>query len=351
MHIKIKNWRCIEEIEFDLSRVNIFLGQNATGKSSLAYAIYLLSKSPKLGVEKTLNMLYGLDAKSIVRTENGNFCYPVEITADSISIKIEERQLETDGTEKKFTVSSATSNSPWNDEFLLPSRRVAYFQALRFLPKLAEEIQKKPDSKMMIPFIVGFLKPIIEELPLFPPAQVFFSDLNRALTGYKIEPIKGSIKSLGDYIVEITPLMALYTFTVQDPFTEYEIPAEIAPDGQTDQMLIDLILEKSQENSLIVIEEPEIYKNPVFQFEMIEKISELAINKNLTIVMTSHSEIIPLSLAKLVETGNVSKNDIRIYYLTRSREDPWTKIKKIEVYEDGTLEELPDSEKVTAQLF
>ena len=52
MHIKIKNWRCIKEIEFDLSKINIFLGQNATGKLSLAYALYFLSK-----VQKTTDAL------------------------------------------------------------------------------------------------------------------------------------------------------------------------------------------------------------------------------------------------------------------------------------------------------
>lgn len=345
MLVKIKNWRCIKETEIDLSRINILLGQNATGKSSLAYAIYLLSRSPKLGVETTLNMLYGLDVKRIVRVENNRLFYPVEILADSSFVKIEEK-----GTDNADRIA-VSSTSPWDDEFLLPSRRTAYFQALRLLQRLVDEMQKKPDSKAIIPFIVGFLKPIIEELPLFPPAQLFFSDLNRALTGYRIEPIKGSLKSLGDYIVEISPLMILYKFTLQDPFTGYEVPPEEAPDGQVDQMLINLILERTPKNSLIIIEEPEIYKNPLFQFEMVRKISELAVSKNLTVVMTSHSEIIPLSLAKLVEIGNLSKDDVRIYYLTRSKEKPWTETKKIEVYEDGTIEELPDSEKVTAQLF
>ena len=102
---------------------------------------------------------------------------------------------------------------------------------------------------------------------------------------------------------------------------------------------------------MIVIEEPEIYKNPVFQFEMMEKIVDLAVKKDLTVIITSHSEIIPLSIAKLVEEDKLKPDDVRIYYLTRSKEEPWTKIRKIEVYENGTLEELPDSEEVTARLF
>jgi AAA15 family ATPase/GTPase len=277
MRVKIKNWRCIKEVEFDLSRINVFLGQNATGKSSLAYALYLLSKAPKLGKIQALKTLYGLDYKSVVRVEKDKPCYPVEIIVDKYSIKIDKRQkseITENLNEVKNVVPSISENSdsPWNDEYLLPSGRVAYFQALRYLPKLAKEIQQ------VIPLAIDFLKPILGEF-LFPPAQVFFSDLNRALTGYRIEPVKGSLKSLGDYIVEITPLTTLFTFTVYDPFTRHKIPAEIAPDGQADQMIIDIILERALEKSLVVIEEPEIYKNPVFQFEIMEKISELAIKK------------------------------------------------------------------------
>ncbi len=79
MHVKIKNWRCIKEIEFDLSRINIFLGQNATGKSSLAYALYFFSKSARLGVKKTLDILYNNDIKKIVRIEGEKPCYPAEV--------------------------------------------------------------------------------------------------------------------------------------------------------------------------------------------------------------------------------------------------------------------------------
>jgi energy-coupling factor transporter ATP-binding protein EcfA2 len=341
MQVQIKNWRCIEEVEFDLSKINIFLGQNATGKSSLAYALYLLSKAPKNGVEKTLNMLYGLDVGNLVRVESGNKVYPAEIKTSDYHLIIDKKRIHIPDSKLKL----------WSDEFLLPSRRVAYFQALRFLPRIVREFEKKPESKTWIPLVISFFKPIIEELPLFPPAQIFFSDLNRVLTGYRIEPIKGSLKSLGDYLVEITPLMSLFTFMIRDPFTELELPAEISPDGQVDQMLVDLVLGRCPKESLIVIEEPEIYKNPVFQFEMMEKIVDLAVKKDLTVIITSHSEIIPLSIAKLVEEGKLKPDDVRIYYLTRSKEEPWTKIRKIEVYENGTLEELPDSEEVTARLF
>jgi hypothetical protein len=274
-----------------------------------------------------------------VRSDGSKRCYPVEISVGNCFAKLGGRSRE------------LPDKSPWNDEFLLPSRRVAYFQALRILPKIAKEIQKSPDSGSFLPMIVGFIKPILEELPLFPPAQVFFADLNRILTGFSIEPIKGDLKSLGGYVVDISPLMSLFEFTVRDPYTNFKLPAEMAPDGQVDALLINLVLGKSSENDLIVIEEPEIYKNPVYQFEIMENVVDVAINKKLTVVITTHSEIIPLSIAKLVEGRDVSVDDVRIYYLERTKDEPWTNVRRIEVYEDGTLDELPDSEKVTAYLF
>jgi len=338
MNAKIRNWRCIKEANFDLARINIFLGQNATGKSSLAYALYFLSKVVKYDFKKLLTMLYGCELKDIVRKERNKRCYPVEVSVGKSFAKFGGRTRET------------PDESPWNDEFLLPSRRVAYFQALRILPRIAKEIQKSPDSGLFLPSIIGFIKQILEKLPLFPPAEAFFTDLNKAL-GYRIEPIRGDLESLGEYFVEVSPLLSLFEFTVSDPYTNLKLPPEMAPDGQVDALLINLILEKATENSLIVIEEPEIYKNPVYQFEIMEKILDRAINKNLTVVITTHSEIIPLSITKLVGEGNVSADDVRIYYLERTKEEPWTSVRKINVYEDGTLEELPDSEKITAYLF
>jgi len=135
MHVKIKNWRCIKEIEFDLSKINIFLGQNATGKSSLAYALYLLSKAPRIGVEKILNMLYS-NIKNSIRTQNSRLYYPTEISLNNnhFYVKIIGDDL---GLQFKYTCSE---NSPWKEEYLLPSTRVAYIQIFKFLMMQKENI-------------------------------------------------------------------------------------------------------------------------------------------------------------------------------------------------------------------
>ncbi|MFQ6072158.1 MAG: AAA family ATPase [Methanosarcinales archaeon] len=44
MKLILSNWRCIDNLEIDLSKINVFLGKNSTGKSSIGYAMYLASK-------------------------------------------------------------------------------------------------------------------------------------------------------------------------------------------------------------------------------------------------------------------------------------------------------------------
>jgi len=67
--------------------------------------------------------------------------------------------------------------------------------------------------------------------------------------------------------------------------------------------------------------------------------------------MTTHSDLVVQAVAKAVEERTVKPGQVAVYYFERSHEHPWTRVRRIGVYEDGTVEELPDAEKVVAMLF
>ena len=46
--LHVENWRCIKGLDVELANVNVLIGRNSSGKSSLAYAAYLLAKAPTL---------------------------------------------------------------------------------------------------------------------------------------------------------------------------------------------------------------------------------------------------------------------------------------------------------------
>ena len=82
--------------------------------------------------------------------------------------------------------------------------------------------------------------------------------------------------------------------------------------------------------------------------EFTKRIVKRTLERGLTTIMTTHSDIPILTIAKLISEGQLNPEDVKIYYFTR---DPWTKLREIKVYEDGTLDSLPDTEELVAHLF
>jgi predicted ATPase len=85
---------------------------------------------------------------------------------------------------------------------------------------------------------------------------------------------------------------------------------------------------------------------------MIKEFAELmvkrALERGLTLIATTHSDLSLLTIGKLVEQGVLRPRDVKIYYFKR---DPWTRASEIRIYEDGTIEGWPDIDKAIAHLF
>jgi hypothetical protein len=342
------NWRCIEDLELKLARINIFIGPNSTGKSSLAYAIYFASKSRDYDPQYLLTQLYGHNFDKIVRLMENKPQFPISITIDGSEFSVKLRELIKRPKEQinEFEITRL-SNSPWTDEFLLPSRRVNYIQIMMLLPKIIDELRAKPEAAFIGGFIGGLFE-TFKTLPLFPPFGAFALDYTRALTGLQLESVKGELRDAGTYMVDIHPLFSLMKLTIQDPYIKVQFPAELAPDGLLDFSIFDSITQRVPENSLVVIEEPEIHKNPLMVMEFTERMVKRVLDKKLTLIMTTHSDIPLITIGKLVAKKVLNSEDIKIYYLKR---EPWTKLSEIKIYEDGTLEGLPDTEELITRLF
>jgi hypothetical protein len=200
---------------------------------------------------------------------------------------------------------------------------------------------------MLGAWVGGFLE-LVKALPIFPPFGVFVSDYTRALTGLRVDSLMGESRESGSYIVSIFPLFSLINLLVQDPYIKLQLPAELAPDGLLDFTICDSVTQKIPENSLVVIEEPEIHKNPRMVMEFTERMVKRILDRKITLIMTTHSDIPLTTIAKLVAEKILKADDVKIYYFKR---DPWTKLSEIKLYEDGTIESLPDIEELITRLF
>jgi len=337
--IKVVNWRCIENLELELAKINIFIGKNSTGKSSLAYAIYFASKSRNYDPQYLLFQMYGCSFNEVARLVDNKPQFP-------ISIKIENSELSIDKKEEKFEIN-ILQNSPWSDEFLLPSKRNAYYQIMMLLRRITGELKNKPEATFIMSFVGGLFE-LFKGIPISPPFGIFAIDYTRAVTGFQIKPIVGGLKYIGNYLINVIPLFSLIEFTYQDPFVNLQLPPELTPDGLLDFSICDSVVKGIPEGSLVIIEEPEIHKNPLMIKEYTEEIIKKSLDKKITLILVTHSDIPLITIGDLIVKKILKPEEVKVYYFKR---DPWTKISEIKVYEDGTIESLPDSEELITHLF
>ncbi|MEM1673173.1 MAG: AAA family ATPase [Thermosphaera sp.] len=362
VNVRVVNWRCIEDLELELARLNVFMGKNSTGKSSLAYAIYFASKSRTYDPRTLITQLYGCGFDRVARLVENRPQFPISIKlgdsefsvkpseSTELPRKAEEQKVKEREREVEFGITKPAT-SPWTKEFLLPSKRISYIQVMMLVPKIMRELKAEPGAEAitrMLGVFMGSIFELLKALFTSPPFWVFVSDYIEALTGLRFEPIIGEMRDIGSYMVEIHPLLSLIELTTQDPYTKLQLPAELSADGLLDFSIFDSMIKRIPENSLVVIEEPEIHKNPKMVIEFTELIVERALDKKLTLIMTTHLDIPLLTLAKLVREQRLRVEDAKIYYFVR---DPWTKLSEIKLHEDGTLERLPDWEEAMTYLF
>lgn len=346
-YLRVTNWRCIEDLELRLARINVFIGRNSTGKSSLAYAIYFASKSRSLDPGFLLAQLYGHGFDKIARMVENKPRFPISIRIDDSEFSV--RPMASAEPEKMQFDIARPSRSPWVDEYLLPSQRIDYVRVMMFLPRMIGGLRAGPEATIMGSLIGGLFE-MFKTLPIFPPFGIFSLDYTRALTGLRLEFVAGELggENIGSYIVKIHPLFSLMQILTRDPYVDLELPAELSPDGVIDFGIFDSMTKRVPENSLIVIEEPEIHKNPLTIMRFTRQMVERVLDKKLTLIMTTHSDIPLTTMAKLAAEGMLKPDDVKIYYLTR---DPWTKASEIKLYADGTLDSLPDTEELIIHLF
>jgi hypothetical protein len=274
-----------------------------------------------------------------VRIQEGRPCYPLVIQVDDVIF--EARSSE------EYVVPST---SPWADSYLLPSQRLSYVKFMQVLSKIGREIvSEHPETRLALGFI-ALLPEFLRMLPVPPPMSLFLEDLIRLYTGAELTS-SVELKDVGYLYERISPLLSLISYEYQDPFTKLRLTLDLAPDGFVDYILIQRFIDNAPRRSLIVIEEPENYKNPLLLIELVRYLAEKVVQKNMFVIITTHSDLLLQACAKTVEEKILTPHDIAIYYLERTRDNPWTFVRRIAVYEDGTIEEIPHQEQVIAKLF
>ena len=98
-----------------------------------------------------------------------------------------------------------------------------------------------------------------------------------------------------------------------------------------------LQLVSAEKGATVMIEEPEIHLHPRAQAELAEVLTEVALEEDKQVIMTTHSEHITGRLLTLVAEGKLTPDDVAIYAFEKDEEGVCT-AKDLKISDDGRIE-------------
>ena len=116
-------------------------------------------------------------------------------------------------------------------------------------------------------------------------------------------------------------------------------PVNIVSEGFGANSLIMLLLQlvSAEKGATVMIEEPEIHLHPKAQAELAEVLTEVALEEDKQVIMTTHSEHITGRLLTLVAEGKLAPDDVAIYAFDKDAKGVCT-AKDLRINTDGTIE-------------
>jgi len=281
--VRIRDWMSIKSAEFEIRPLTVFYGANGSGKTAISLALWAARKDSAI-LNKALKYKLG-DPKYVLR------CVGLCLTEVEV-VGFGKSKFDSNGEELEVV---REGKWPWQSAAYLGEERIYLFRrALRGHEKSWQRLSDFgviPKSEFSLD--VGDLKATVEALP------------SRF------------------YVVK----------------NGKEIKAELAPSSDLEFLLLYKALESAR-NGLVVIDDVDLHLSGIRLARYIELV--VRATDSATFVLTTSSSDVLTILAKLVEDKKLSVDKLALYHLKYENHE--TKVEPIRVYEDGTLEKLPEVE-------
>jgi len=365
--LRIKNFKLIDEAELAFSRVNVLIGPNGSGKSSVLHALNAVralmpdaNGHPKLFLGDAWHS-YGdivymhdysrfivLYVKGALELAKGvKMGYELELKVDSekggrsrLKLDVNEEDawsFENDalshpvgsGSKRGYEVGGCfvTLEGRYDNPMvsLYRGRRERATLLLRedFSNLLERYVGWCPAFRGKVEHVIPSSPP--EPLKVVAGRPELKEELNKLLTEIlnfksKVDiasTVEGGLSLLN---VAFRVNVALEAFSMSQLL--YMLPLGLAlPRG-----------------GLLLVEEPEIHLHPAAQARLTESLIKVARERNLQLILTTHSEHILFRVLTLVREGVLPHSELKIHYFERGRDPPKALIEEIKVNERGEMD-------------
>lgn len=347
-HIEVKNFKSLKNVSLDIKGLNVLMGLNGMGKSSLIQTILLLMQSDKL--EERVIDLNGL----LVQIGQGRDALYQFAEEDFILFGLtfnNQNNYNWQFSYEKDKDKLKAKNGFTKDQMKLfreNTKRFQYISAERIGPKDLYEassivVVDKKQLGLLGEFAAYYINmygneySVKEELR-HPSAK---SEKLLAQVNAWLGEISPGVTLNTKYVHEINKVILDYQFDIVNSKTNSFRPKNVGF-GLSYVLPIIMALLTAEENKIIIIENPESHIHPRGQAEL-GKLISLASSTNAQLFIETHSDHILNGIRVAVKEKLVDRQYVNLLYFDKVTTDKeqYSRVKPIEVDKNGTLSEYP----------
>ena len=344
--IKLSNFKCFENLELELSKVNILSGINGVGKSTIIQSILLLRQSYQ---KESLNKIC-LNGKYVLLGDGTDVLYE---KAEQDYIKFEIFNEDGDRLECYAEIEAKNdnficqNNLTSNMNFAFLDNKCIYLNALRIAPRKfyqmepVKELKSKEygiDGEFALQYLKQYGDEIIVEKAMVVQTLEKSTLMNEVR--YWMQQITPSVEinvELNDAL-DISELR--YEF-VEGRYKTKSYRAINVGFGLTYVLPVVVAILSAKPGELVIVENPEAHLHPAGQTKMGELIA-LAGAAGIQVIVETHSDHVVNGLRRIVKEGNIRPKDTKLMFFYKDEEDNYKhKVVTPEIQKDGRLNYWP----------
>lgn len=354
--IKIKNFKSLKELNVNFKNLTLFTGVNSSGKSSTLQALLLLKQNFQIygsmikTFELPMETLKNIFQKLSINGEYLDLGLGKNILYDKAEDDILELNLKLNDGQVNFKSNIRESKDEEsincemdysdNIEELFSQSNFTYLSADRIVPQSSYKYSKEnvlrgnlgKNGEYTIHFLAENKNSSIPLKELQHPE----ANSNQLLENvdYWLSKISKGIKVIPTVNINFQQSTLQYSYGGSE-----RLPQNIGF-GVTYVLPIIVAILKAKKGDVIIIENPESHLHPSGQVE-IARLCAKASEAGVQIIVETHSDHFLNGVRVAIKERILNNNNALVYYFSRNEEEEKTEVQKIEIDENGKIDEWP----------